>query len=621
MSKKTKKPIVKKNAASHVQIKNKQEISAIAKLVAIGALLLITVVIYSNGMRGALLNFDDVEYFNNYPEVLKLTWHNVITYFSGYYVIMYQPLPILSFAINYAQSGLDTFPMHLVNLIFHLLNIILVYSLIRKISDRFDVAIIVAALFALHPLNVEAVTWISARSSSMYTFFYLLALMFYVDYLKKGLKWKYLVLVLVFFILSLFSKAQAVTLPVVLLAFDYYFKRKLISWRTLLEKVPFFILSLVFGIIAISDKGTMSNITQGMMIDYSTTDTIFLLCYSIVFYFFKLFVPFSLSAVYVYPPKVDDYLPWICYISPAILIIIGVLLFLAARRSRYVLLGVAMFLFTIALNIQIIPSRLFIVTERYVYFPYIGLYFIIGMFYADLANKKIRYSGKIRVWMMGIMILLGISFLYTIYERNKVWKNDIVFMTDILEKNPEVPYLSRAYGNRGNAYTLMNNYQEAIKDFSNAIRVKPDEGQSYFNRGLCYAKIQQDKKAIADFDMAAKYNPNQFFIYSNRAVSKYNLKDYSGTFEDCNIAIKIDSSKFETYNTRAAAAFFLNDLTSAERDFTKSIQLNPTYSDAFKNRGNLYLKQNRLNEACADWNKALELGNSEASGMIKDYCK
>ena len=126
-------------------------------------LLIVTALVYSNGLHGGLLNFDDVEYFQNYPEVLNMTWKNICMYFSHYYVIMYQPLPVLSFALNYHFTGMDTFPIHMVNLLFHLCNIALVYILVKRLTGRFDAALIVALLFALHPMNVEAVTWISAR--------------------------------------------------------------------------------------------------------------------------------------------------------------------------------------------------------------------------------------------------------------------------------------------------------------------------------------------------------------------------------------------------------------------------------------------------------------------------
>src|SRR5579862_3164285 len=339
------------------------------------AILIITGFIYSNALEHALLNFDDNEYFA-YPEIRQLTWHNLKLYFSHYYLIMYQPIPVLSFAINYYFSQVETFPLHMVNLIFHLLNVVLVYLFIQKLAHKQLIALLVAMLFAIHPMNVEAVTWMSSRSSGLYTFFYLLALLFYLKYIEFAQK-KYLVFVGVAFLLSLLCKAQAVTLPLILLVIDFYHSRinKTLLPGILLEKMPFFILSFIFGIIAIMDKNTLENITNGMLVSYTYPEIICLVCYSFVFYLYKLFVPINLCAIHVYPPLVNGYLPLIYYVSPFILLTGIASLWPIARNRKYVQFGLLLFLISIVINIQIIPSRLFIVSERYGYFPYLGLFF------------------------------------------------------------------------------------------------------------------------------------------------------------------------------------------------------------------------------------------------------
>ena len=620
MTNKAKKTVPKKTAKKVSVIKKNVSQYVPFQWVLLSVLLMVTALVYANSLHGGLLNFDDIEYFTNYPEVLKLTWKNVGVYFSHYYVIMYQPLPVLSFAMNYHFTGLNTTPMHVVNLFFHLMNIMLVFILLRKVTERFDVAFIVAILFAIHPMNVEAVSWISARSSGMYAFFYLLSLIFYMDYLRKGLKWKYLILAFLFFIFSLFSKAQAVTLPVVLLAFDYYFSRKLISRRVWLEKIPYFMLSIVFGIVAMANSGTLANITEGMMVDYSLIDRFFLVCYSFVFYVFKLFVPITLAAVYVYPPKVNGHLPLLYYFTPIVLAAVFYLIY-KARHHRYIMLGVALFFITIALNIQMIPSRLFIVTERYAYFPYIGLFFIFGMFYANLLKKKETRFKQLRSIITLSLVIYTVVFAVTIYERNKVWQSDIPFMTDILQKNPEAPYLSRAYSKRGQAYIVINNYPMAIKDFTESIRLKPDEWASYFDRGSCYWKMQQVKEALADFDMTVKYNGRTSVVYANRAVARFFEHDYLGALQDCNLSINMDSTRKQVFNTRGAAKYTLNDFAGAEHDYTKAIALEPTYNEALKNRGDLRYALKRFPEACNDWKQAALFGNVEAQRSLETYCK
>jgi protein O-mannosyl-transferase len=586
----------------------------------LGGILVSTLLLFLNSLHNEILNFDDIEYFSNYPEITRLTWENIYKYFTSYYVIMYQPLPILSFALNYYFTGTSTFPLHLVNLCFHLSNIILVYFFIKQLFSKNYIALLIAFLFAIHPMNVEAVSWISARSSSLYTFFYLLSLIFYLRYLNKNLTFKYLLLAALFFIFSLFSKAQAVTLPVILLAIDYYSGRKLFSRRVILEKLPFFLLSITFGIITLMDKGTMINITEGMMVSYSNFDLIFLLCYSFTFYLFKFILPVNLCSIHVYPPKDGGFLPVEYYLSALVILVLAYLLY-RFRKNRQVIFGAAVFLFSISINMQIIPSRLFIVSDRYAYFPYIGLFFITGYIINHWKETMPVQYKKFKSLMVFILIAYSVFFSYSLWNRNKIWKNDFTLMSDVIEKNPKVPYMSRAFGNRANYLLKKGKVEQAIQDYTSAIAIKSDDAQSYFNRALAYIKINDNSLALADLDTAAFYEPDKGLIYSNRAFIKYNLNDSAGALADCDKCISLDSSIADAYNTRAALDFKSKNYVKCEYDLNKAISINPEFSDAYKNRGLLYQAIGRIDEACSDWEKASELGQSQSYDLIKQYCK
>ena len=149
------KPFVKK-----VELKN-QPSAFSSPYYFLAAILVLVFCIYSNSLRNGILTFDDNEYFTKYPEVLHLSWKSICTYFTHYYVIMYQPLPVLSFALHYYFSAFNTFPIHLVNLLFHLANVLLVYRFIKLLTRNQTTAILIALLFGIHPMNVEAISWIS----------------------------------------------------------------------------------------------------------------------------------------------------------------------------------------------------------------------------------------------------------------------------------------------------------------------------------------------------------------------------------------------------------------------------------------------------------------------------
>lgn len=611
-----------KGSSSVVLNKNskKPESSAgISPWLILTGILVLTLGIYSNGINNNILNFDDNEYFQNYPEIVNFSWDSVVKYFTNYYVLMYQPLPILTFALNYHFTGLDPAPMHMVNIIFHLLNVVLVFVLMKQISNSKNVALIVALLFAVHPMNVEAVTWISARSSSMYSAFYLLSLIFYMRYLKSN-EMKFLITTGLFFIFSLLSKAQAVTLPVVLLLFDFLHGRKLISRNVILEKIPFLMLSLLFGIITISNAGTMRNLTEGMLIAYTPVDIFFIVCYSVSFYLIKLILPINLCAIYVYPPKTGWWLPWEYYAS-VFLIIGAAYMIWRYRTNRKVLFCVGFFLITIAINIQLIPSRLFIVTERYGYMPYLGLFLLIPWLFVDLKSKSVFHFNKYFPYAIGVLSVFVLFSAFAVPKRNSIWKNDIVFLTDVINKNEPVGYIYRAFGNRGYAYKKEGKFVEAAKDFTEAIKLDSTDGRSYFNRGLTYIAMQNNAAALADFNSAVQLNPEQAMLYNTRSQIKYNLGDLDGSEADCLKCIELDRNNVDARNTLATIAFTRKQYNVCEKYLNEAILLKPDFAVAIKNRGLLYAQLGRMPEACTDFVSASNLGSEEAKQLKGQYCK
>ncbi len=605
-----------------LQKKKMEESSQKSKLLnpkyLLGGIMILVLVIYSNALHNDILTFDDNDYFNNYPEVINFSWASIKTYFTHYYLIMYQPLPVLTLAANYHFSGFHSFPMHVFNLVFHLINILLVFRFIDLLIKNKNIALIIALIFAIHPMNVEAVSWISARSSSMYTCFYLFALIAYLKYLGEN-KTKYIIYAALFFIVSLFCKAQAVTLPVVMLLLDFYFNREIFSVKVLLEKVPFFLLSITFGIVTLLDKDTMSNITSGMVNTYNPLDIFFIVCHSMVFYVFKFFLPVNLCSIYVYPPKAGAMLPMTYYLSAIVFIGLLYLLF-KFRKNKEVVLGAGLFLITIAINIQLIPSRLFEVTDRYGYFPYLGLSLLI-LFYINHLKEtnRIKYTNY-KPYFIIALLCYGVFFSFAVYSRNTVWQNDDTLMTDIIKKNPQSEYLYRAYGNRGFYYKRTNRPQEAISDFTEAIKLKPDDSRNYFNRALTYMLMNDNGNATADFTEAIKLDPKQPLLYANRTQTRLLMKDTAGSIADAEQCIRLDSTNVDSYNTLATIEYARQQYDKSEQHLTAAITSNPKFAIGFKNRGLLYMKLNKMDKACADFETASNLGNQDGASLHQQNC-
>ena len=242
-------------------------------------------------LKCGLVNWDDDRYLSNTPAVQSLSLTTVKEASTSFFIGHYQPLTILSYALDYHFYKLNPYHYHLTNLILHLLNSLLVFYLIYLLSGNIIVSFITAILFGLHPLHVESVAWVSERKDVLYSFFFLLSCITYLYYLTKGNKHKYYILSLFLFLCSLLSKSMAVTLPLLLLLIDYYLKRKP-NKTLLLDKIPYFFLSIIFGIIAIFGVGIRPKV------GFSLFGALSAASYATVFYLGKLFLPIKLSCLY-----------------------------------------------------------------------------------------------------------------------------------------------------------------------------------------------------------------------------------------------------------------------------------------------------------------------------------
>lgn len=586
----------------------------------IPALLVLTILFYAGGLDGDVLNFDDNEYFEKYPEVTGFEFSKIPVFFKTYYVIMYQPLPVLSLAIQQSFGPKSTFPFHAFNLLFHLMNILLVYRLSIKLLPGRTYAFFTALLFAIHPMATEAVTWISARSSVMYAFFYLLSFHQYILYHEKNQSLKNYLLAFTFFVFSLLCKVQAITLPVVFLVFDFLKSRNLFSVKNLLEKIPFLAGSIIMGLVALADSETLKNITAGMLEQYNIPETLFLISWSVAFYLLKFFIPWNLCSIYVFPPVEDGLLPFNYYLAPLLLLGIGWFLY-KNRTNKLLITGMAFFLVSIAVNIQVIPSRLFITADRYAYLPSIGISIALCAWVYQKGKEDFYGLQKIQGILFSLFGILLAVFMFTTRERNKVWANDLVLMNDIIEKNPKVPYLYRAYGTRGNYYMAQKMLDKAMLDFNESIAMYPQDSRTWINRGRAFVVLGNYPSAEQDLDSAIARNPDFVLGYSVRAIIRFNLNKPEAALADCNAGIKTDSTYFDLYNTRSAVLFSLKDYENCEKDLNKVIALNPKFGDGYKNRGQLYQTLNRKEEACRDLDIAQKLGARDAYAIWNNYCR
>ena len=632
------------------------------KLIALGVLMLATFITFLPALDNEFTNWDDPKYIIDNHIIKDLSWERTKAIFmdeerkSG----LYAPLTYLSWAVEFSYVNLEPYVYHRDNIILHMLNTALVFLLIMMLVGRVEAAFITAALFGLHPMHVESVAWITERKDVLFTFFFLLSLISYVAYAfqEKNRKRNYL-LALFMMLLSLLSKPAAVVLPIMLLLIDYL-KFRLLATNIeekentgivsrlmkdksiLMEKLPFFGLSMIWGYITIN---TTRSIAGGET--FSLIERTLFAFYGLTNYLYKLIVPIDLSCFYPYPRLIDGHLPIIYYIAPVIIIAISYLIYRSVKFTRDVVFGSLFFFFSIALVLQFFPVGPNIVTDRYTYVPYIGLFFIIGqvyMYVIDSANQKIaKFKNLLMIAMIGVLGTLG----YLSHERCKVWKNSETLWTDVIAKFPNTSegYLNRgqyytdtdqfdkalldyavtlqlnprstlAYINRGNVFGRRGIFDKALFNYSKALEISPNASKIYLNRGNVYGMKGLIDSSIVDYTKAIALERNYLDAYINRAISYSKLRDFDNAFADFNYALKINPRSFKTYTMRAYAYLDRGMYAECIADYNLLIQHDPNDANSYFYRALAKQRNNDFAGAIGDYNIAIKLTPSNASALM-----
>lgn len=577
----------------------------------LGGILLLTFLLFYNTLTNNFVNLDDSGYIKDNPDIKSLSAKNIAAIFSSFYNANYHPFTTLSYAIEYNLFGLNAKPYHFVNLFIHLLNTLMVFRLIKKISGKLEVASITALFFAIHPMHVESVAWISERKDLLYSFFFICGLSTYYEYTHATAnKNKLYIYTILLFLCSLMSKSTAIIFPLMLLIFDYYFRR---GWKkkVLFEKIPFFLLSLVFGVITILSQKSAGAINADLMPDYNLFQRFFIVCYTTSYYIVKLLLPFNLAVLHFAPTE----LPYYYYLSPLFLLLLAFLVYKSRTMKRELIFGLLFYLAGVSLTSQIIPVGYTVVSERYSYLPYIGLFFIMGCFYAAVQNKN--YFVKLKPVINYLLAGVTLFFIIITFQRNKVWQNSINLFTDLVKKYPD-----QAHAHFILAKNLIDipDLNAAWASINRAIELDPKMPESYFYRGNIYYGQVNYAAALNDYLKAIELNPTYSEAYYNIGVTYNTTNRFQESIEPLTKAISITPNEY-MYQTRASSFFNLRRLQEAADDYTKAIAINPKLGQAYFNRGATYLNMEQRANACADWKTASGLGFTKADEMINAYCR
>lgn len=352
-------------------------------------------------------------------------WHVLTQFYHG----QYAPMNELYYICIYSIFGYNSYVFHAGGVLLHTANVLLAYSFVGCLQVRMHVekdiaartAFITALIFAVHPVCVESVAWLSASKILVYSFFYLIALCIYMRYIAKPSAVSYL-LVLFFFILSFAGKEQAVVFVVCCIIIDYAVGRRESYSMLILEKAPLLMLALFFGIVTIMSQG---NTSGGDMPQYDLPERCLLACFSLFEYFSKAVVPFNLSYIYPFPFQPSDPIPVHIYVYPFLILAASFVVY-SVRKNKIIVFAAAFFVTHLLVALHIVPiSRFAVTADRYSYMSLIGTALLLG-------NLYVKYSSHIKaIKPIFVVYIIYLSVMTVSY--NSHWRNSEILKHNMRE--------------------------------------------------------------------------------------------------------------------------------------------------------------------------------------------
>ncbi len=591
--------------------------------------LVITCFAFLPSLQNGFVNWDDDVNVLKNPDILALDASHIKAIFTHDVIGNYNPLPILTFAFEYHFVQFDPQLYHVDNLLLHLLCTLFVFLFLRALGLSPFASAIASTLFGIHPLRVESVAWVTERKDVLFGLFYMCALWLYVKWCQSEKKSVLIYFSIVFlFILSLFSKIQAVSLPLSMLAVDYFLNRK-ITTKVLLEKAPFFLLSLFFGILGIYMLKENKSLVDHTL--YPFYGRMAIGSYSLIVYLVKCLVPYEMLPVYAYPLKLD----WYIYgaFIPALLFLF-LIWKLHQKQKRALVFGFVFFLFNVMFMLQVLGAGQGYLADMFTYIPYLGLFFVVGYgydFWKDNNTLKL---------ILPIFSVLYLLIMFIVCRKQiEIWKDGEALWSHVIESGQRapLPYANRAIYYRDNGFP-----DKAMLDYQQAISMKPQAttynsiGKLYFDKGDTSNALIYYNKAIAldssiaeilinravvygasgkydlsliDFNKGLAMEPDNLNGYLNRSLLFTITEQYEKAILDYNAYLKLDSSKIELYYERGNAKLSLKRYTEAITDITVAIQRSPK-GIYYQQRAIAYYSLGDKSNAIRDLSTAIRMGQS-----------
>ena len=609
--------------------------------------------IYSNTLSTPFI-FDDVRNISENTSVQwdslswSQLWQTVATPPAN--VSKSRPVAYVSFALNYYFGGRDSVAgYHLVNMVVHVVNGMLVYLLVfvvlgrlhggrhvgletftadgpadEAISTRaflgplvpapFIPALVAACVFVAHPIQTQAVTYVVQRMTSMAVLFYLAALLFYIYgclSTTASRRWASWIACVALWGLALGTKQIAITFPAAVVLVEWFFfchvdrawwKRALV-WGGLglsLLVVGFWYSSM--GISTGNSTGktflSFENRDFTMLERVLTQPRVVLLYASLV----VLPLPWRLNLLHDVPISQSLFDPPTTALSIVAILALLALAVWFARRAPLLSFGIIWFFLHLVLESSILPLEM--VYEHRVYLPMFGVALIVACGVQWLLAYR-------RMWTAAPIALVIIALGAATYARNNDWRDRVALWSDVIAKSPQ---LDRGFTNRGVAYQQLGRYDEAIADHTSAINIKSDRAPSYCDRGIAFQLMKSHDRALADYNKAIQLDRNFAAAFNNRGKLYEQMGRRKIALADYATAIELEPHSAVVYLNRGNVYRALGKGQLAIRDYTKAIELGASSYKAYNDRGTVFMLTGKWESAIRDFSDAVAINGKDAGG-------
>ena len=504
------------------------------------ALAAITLLVYMPMLWHGFVNYDDPDYILGNEHVKGgLTWANMVWAFTSNDAANWHPLTWLSHMLDCQLFGVNPAGHHLVNLLFHTANTLLLFLLLTQLTGALWRSALVAALFAWHPLHVESVAWASERKDVLSAFFWMLTILCYAKAVTSD-KWQVTSkdpslithhsslywLALFFFACGLMSKPMVVTLPFVLLLLDFWplerfqnFKFQNLA-KLFVEKIPFFALSLASCLITYRAQSGALWSTQALSFHFRLANALM----SYVRYISKLFWPTDIALIYPYPHFWP--LAGVVFVA-GLLAVLSVIFILQAKRFPYLAVGWFWFLGTLIPAIGLVQVGVQSMADRYTYLPSIGIFILVVWGVNDLLNARPQ---KIQIAKLaGSVVLVGCLLCTSMQLR--YWRSSPELFLHTVEVTTDN---YAAEDCLGKALENIGKKDDAGKLYADAVRIEPDYPSAQFDLGMI--EVEQGKLVDASNHLAiavqlSPHNPVMQFDFGTYLMQHGNPAEAANHFK------------------------------------------------------------------------------------------